>query len=118
MNDYFLKASSEAALWESLLSAGLATKQYDPEDPLNTRPSEADTWEPTGSFFFVPNCQLDVIGVIYKPTGELTEEEGMQVPVMAPLDGFHANLRGELSAEQIAQLPLIEAPQAPYRVWA
>jgi hypothetical protein len=37
---------------------------------------------------------------------------------MAPLDGFHANLRGELSAEQIAQLPLIEAPQAPYRVWA
>ena len=35
---YYLKATSEAALWEALEAASLAHKQYDTEDPLNSRP--------------------------------------------------------------------------------
>lgn len=119
--DYFIKATNEEALWTSLVSAGLAEKQYDPNDPLNVKPSDLGTdqeWLPTGSFSFVPKCQLDVIGVIYKPTGEMTTQGDFELPVMEALDGFHANLRGNLTEEQEAALPLIAKPNNQVRVWA
>lgn len=119
--DYFIKATDEAALWTSLEQAGLASKIFDPEDPLNVRPQDLSSdqeWMPSGAFTWVPKCQLDVIGTIYRPTGETQEIDGMSVPVMAPLDGFHANLRGELTPTQEQALPLIDKPNHPHRVWA
>jgi hypothetical protein len=60
-----------------------------------------------------PGYALDIIGPITRRIGGTDEE-----PIMQTLDGFHANLRGELSDEQIAKLPLIDAPANPVRVWA
>ena len=116
MNNYYLKADSETALWEALEAAGLAVKDYDPEDPLNQRPDDVEEWQPTGAFDWrFTGVALDIIGTIYKPTGTmLTDEEGMEYPEMAAIPGWHANLIAEAGLD----LPTIEAPATPYRVWA
>jgi hypothetical protein len=59
---------------------------------------------------------VDVIGVIYKPTGKmLTTDEG-EMPEMDPLEGWHVNVR------HTAEAPELEAykvtPQNPVRGWA
>ena len=56
---------------------------------------------------------LDVVGTIYKPTGEIVEE----VPVMAPLAGFHVNmiLMGAMPAALEAYSVI---PSSPSRVFA
>ena len=115
--DYYLKSTDEASLWEALESAGLAYKQYDLEDPLNVSTGELD-WVPTGAFAWVTKTQLDIVGTIYVPTGETTEENGIIIPVTEALEGFHANLRDQLTEEQQSLLPLIDAPSTPTRVWA
>ena len=115
--NYYLKADSETALWQALEAAGLATKDYDPEDPLNVHPDDAqEDWEPTGDFTHrFTGIALDIIGVIQEPTGNtLTDDEGNEYPEMTPIPGFHANL----IADSAAGLPTIEAPSSPYRVWA
>jgi hypothetical protein len=108
MNDYLLRASDEAALWTALLAAGLVAEQPDVTGALVKLP--------TGG------AALDVIGVIYQPTGTmLTDEHGQPVPEMAPVSGFHANLRttGPLPEAQLALLPLVTPiPATPDRVWA
>ena len=48
--NFYLKAESEEALWEALEAKGLAVKDYNPDDPLNQRPDDAEEWEPTGAF--------------------------------------------------------------------
>lgn len=67
------------------------------------------------------NVVLDIIGQISKPTGNVQTVDGVEVPEMAPIDGFHANLRGDLSDEQLqvlADIRLEHTPTNPYRVWA
>ena len=120
---YYLKATSEANLWTALEAAGLAHKQYDPTDALNSRPDDLEPdaeWEPTGAYEWIADTpMLDIIGTMYAATGNmLTTEDGMEYPEMAPIDGFHANLREELTDEQVALLPTVDAPATPYRKWA
>ena len=59
---------------------------------------------------------VDVIGTIYKPTGEMIQTDEGEVPEMAPLDGWHANVR------HTAETPELEAfrvfPATPSRMWA
>jgi hypothetical protein len=66
----------------------------------------------------VPNyANIDTIGVIYKPTGETTEQDGMAVPVMAPVEGYHVNVR--VVDEDAEPLQAFEVhPATPLRVWA
>lgn len=102
MNQYFLKASDEAALRAALIAAGILLETEDGEDL-------ADGY-----------C-LDVIGRISKPTGQKVTVDGIETDEMQIIDGHHANLLGELSAEQVSALSdvlLPEAPAQPYRVWA
>ena len=115
--DYYIKTADEAALWQSLEAACLAYKQFDQEDHLN-KPTGKSDWVPTGAFVWVAKCQLDIIGIIHIATGEMEEVDGRQIPITQAIDGFHANLRGELTEEQKAALPLIDAPATPVRVWA
>jgi hypothetical protein len=101
MQDYYLKFTSEQHLWNTLERVGLAVfrEEQGKHIPINTN--------------------LDVIGTIYKATGQmLTGLDGFPYPEMLPVDGYHANLRGSLTEEQKAQLPLIAAPATPSRVWA
>ena len=115
--NYYIKSTNEDTLWSALESADLAYKRYDPHDPLNVPSGEMD-WVPSGAFKWLPKCQLDIIGTIYVPTGETTEVDGFTVPVMEAIEGFHANLLGQLTQEQQSALPLIDAPATPVRVWA
>jgi hypothetical protein len=120
MTPYYIKSTDEAALWDALALAGLAMKQYDLEDPLNQNTDNQEDFTPTGAFTWVKTdgYDLDIIGVIYKPTEEVDEEGN---PVMEELEGYHANIRkwdGDFTEEQLAALPLIVPPNKPVRIWA
>ncbi len=62
---------------------------------------------------------IDVVGIIHKPTGKtLTTEDGIEFPEMAPIDGWHINVR-MLNGELPESLrPFAVAPSAPARVFA
>lgn len=55
---------------------------------------------------------LDPVGVLWEPTGEV---DGEGQPVLAPLDGWHVNLRtwGGHAAPTSHRV----TPEAPRRVW-
>ena len=82
-------------------------------------------------------ASIDFVGIIYKPTGKLLEDiDGNEYPELAPLEGYHVNLRlaslpvtqtvdeitGEITeiASSIPDLlaPYIVEPTTPSRVWA
>ncbi len=121
--DTYLKATDEAALYTALAAAKIVRKVYDPMDPANRRPDglapDAE-WTPAGKWSWAPEqgINLDVIGVIHEPTGATQVVNERTVPVLAPLPGYHANIRGSLTAEQLAALPVIPKPTNPRRVWA
>lgn len=59
---------------------------------------------------------VDVIGTIYKPTGKvLTTDEG-EVPEMAPIDGWHVNVRHMGEAAELENYKVF--PATPARMWA
>lgn len=65
---------------------------------------------------------LDIIGDIYKPTGETTTVEGpdgeeMTVPVLEKLDGYHVNVRPVDGEDTSALTPYAVTPANPVRVW-
>jgi hypothetical protein len=66
----------------------------------------------------VPNYDMiDIIGAIYKPTGEATvDENGMEVPVMADVGGYHANIRNFSEAPELSAYTV--TPTNQYRKWA
>lgn len=117
--DYFLKATDYAALHAALIAAGILLPAQVPVieiiDGVPTQTGAED------GFRLADGIALDVIGTIYKPTGKTLTVDGMEVPEMAPIAGYHANLIGDLSAEQVAALGdvlLPEPPANPYRVFA
>ena len=124
MATYYLKATDEQALWVALEAADLAVRDYDPEDPLNSRPDslgENEEWSgPSGAYEWRSlSPMLDIIGTMYRETGNmLTTDDGNEYPETEAMTGFHANLREDLTAEQEAALPTIAAPATPYRIWA
>ena len=99
MIDLYLKAGSKSAMTLALKTAGFTTD------------------EESGALYH-PDAALDVIGTIYKPTGETTLVDGQEVPAMAPVSGYHVNVRttsDELAAALDAQRVY---PETPSRVWA
>jgi hypothetical protein len=107
--DYYLKAESEEALWSALISAGVAQE------------SEVDgvTYKDP-----VAGIALDVIGVIYKGTGQMVEVNDPEIGTYTyeeqePIEGYHVNLRAtsELTEQQKDALPLIDKPATPHRIW-
>jgi len=59
---------------------------------------------------------IDVVGTIYKPTGEMIQTDEGEVPEMAPLDGWHANVRHTDEAPELEAFRVF--PQTPSRMWA
>ena len=60
---------------------------------------------------------IDVIGVIYKPTGKvLPSEDGDAVDEMAPVEGWHVNVRHTGEAPELATFQVF--PATPARMWA
>lgn len=59
---------------------------------------------------------IDIIGPIYKATGEmLTTDDGMEYPEMADVGGWHVNMRGEVPAS--IKPYVITVSGTPYRIW-
>lgn len=59
---------------------------------------------------------VDVIGTIYKPTGEMITTDEGEVPEMAPVEGWHVNVRHTAEAPELAAFQVF--PHAPVRGWA
>lgn len=100
--DIHLKFPDEATATSLMLEAGLLQQVTDVDGTvLNVQ------------------CQgqmIDIIGPIYKATGNmLTDEEGMEYPEMADVGGWHVNMRGELP-ETIAPYKIVVSG-IPYRIW-
>ena len=62
-------------------------------------------------------CEIDEIGVIYLPTGEVVSGEDGDEPVMEPIDGWHVNARTTSSDAADALRHLEVTPETPVRVW-
>lgn len=95
---------------------------YDPPEGaevLDSWPEETTRtdWNAPPQMMKVPKyAAIDVIGVIYKPTGNmLTTTEG-DAPEMAPLEGWHVNVRHLGEAEELAAYQVF--PETPVRGWA
>lgn len=87
MNDYCLKFADEAA--------GRATL-YD-ADEMPKYPA------------------IDIIGTIYKATGKVLKTQEGDVPEMAPVPGWHVNVRTDEEAPELEQYAV--TPTTPERVW-
>lgn len=98
MKDYFLRADNRETIDQALYSAGLLF--YVGGEP-------------------VLNVAVDYVDTISRPTGRiLLDTEGVEYPEQGPVEGYHANLRAALTAEQEALLPIIERPGNPHRIFA
>jgi len=117
--DYFLKAADEAELHSALVGAGiLITAKVPVIEVIDGVPTQTGVQD---GHALAGGVALDVIGTIYKPTGNILTVDGMEVPEMATIPGYHANLRGDLTDEQLqvlADIRLEHTPTNPYRVWA
>jgi hypothetical protein len=62
-------------------------------------------------------ANIDTIGIIYKPTGEMLQGEDGEYPEMAPIEGFHVNIR--LMPDEVADTldPFVVYPKTPVRIW-
>lgn len=99
MIDLYLKAGSKSAMTLALKTAGFS------QDP--------DTGE-----LYHPDSALAVIGTIYKPTGEKVMIDGRPEDVMAPLPGYHVNVRTKSAALATALDAQRTYPETPTQKWA
>jgi len=104
MSDYYLRATTAAALYSALEAAGVVTQGE-------------GGYHVTDAHRYA----LDVIGAIYAPTGKMLQNDEGEVPEMKLLDGFHANLRvidaSNFDVNMLNKIA-INAPTNPARGWA
>jgi hypothetical protein len=62
-------------------------------------------------------ANIDTIGLIYKPTGEMLMGEDGEYPEMAAIEGWHVNVRLVDGEDAEALEPFEVSPQTPVRVW-
>jgi hypothetical protein len=109
MNDLYLKFTDKAQA-DSVL--------YTTTPVLAVVDMEGNVITPAGEDIVTPNfANIDIIGTIYNPTGEVETVDGMEVPVMAALDGFHVNIRAVDGEDTSALTSFAVVPSVPARVW-
>ena len=109
-NDLFLRFTDADAATAALLAAGLLTETQALLD------AEGNILQPAG---YAPvNASIDTIGIIYKPTGNTIATDMGEQPEMAPLDGWHVNVRLQANTPTPDSLVTYQVfPAAPVRVW-
>ena len=127
--DFYFSFPDEAAATTALqpfyhqpqvqsVDAETGEKLFDEETGEPIMENDGDAYLVTGS----ADHAFDTIGLIYKATGNmLTDDEGTEYPEMAPVDGWHVNLRirGDYmrtEAEAIDAEYGVE-PATPHRTW-
>ena len=68
------------------------------------------------------NHSFDIVGLIHEPTGNmLTDDEGIEYPEMAPIPGWHVNLRirGDYMRDEAEAIDATDgvSPVTPHRTW-
>ena len=68
------------------------------------------------------NHSFDIVGLIHEPTGTmLTDADGMEYPEMAPIPGWHVNLRirGDYMRTEAEAIDAVSgvSPVTPHRTW-
>ena len=101
--DYYLKAASEAALMTAL-------EAVDAVKSIQVKNEQGEIIETR--YVATPGYNLDIIGTVYKPTGNMLQQTvgdiTSEVPEMQALPGFHANLRGPANlAPTITIIPYV-----------
>jgi len=118
--DFYLKLASEAEMPTAL--AAFYKQDYttivDPETGEESTQVEGDPYlvQTTADY------AIDIVGTIHEPTGNtLTDADGNEYPEMAPLDGWHVNLRlsGDNKRVDAEALDTTHGvtPNTPKRVW-
>ena len=103
MIDLYLKFTDEAAATAVL---------YTQEPSAWDEEGNVTATEPRPNF-----ANIDTIGIISKPTGEMEQTDEGEVPVMAALDGWHVNVR-VIHEDPTTINQYAVTPTAPVRVWA
>jgi hypothetical protein len=105
MTDLYLSFADEAAA-KAVLYRIEGAVEADPEQGI----------EAVEGYEVANYANIDTIGIIYKPTGEMLQGEDGPYPEMAPIEGWHVNVR--LVGEDAAALePFVVEPKTPVRVW-
>jgi hypothetical protein len=106
MTDFYLAFPDEAAAKAALYRIEGAV-EADPESGVEAQ----EGYEVTNY------ANIDTIGVIYKPTGEMLMGEDGEYPEMAPIEGWHVNVRLVEGEDAEALEPFEVSPETPVRVW-
>jgi len=117
--DFYLKLTSESEMPTVLADF------YRQDYVTNVDEEGVETQTADGDPYLVAHTHdyaIDVVGTIYEPTGEtLTDDEGVAYPEMAPVDGWHINIRllGDAMRETVEALDASHGvtPNSPSRVW-
>jgi hypothetical protein len=121
MTDFYLKLASEADM-----PAVLADFYRQDTTTLVDDETGEETVINVGDPYlvpFTPDYAIDVVGVINKPTGVmLTDPAGNEYPEMAPIDGWHVNLRimgdaRRADAEALTSYIVDPTPVTPFCIW-
>lgn len=118
--DFYIRLNSEADMPTALAAFYKqdTTTEVDPETGEEHVQLEGEPYLVSTTHDYA----TDVVGVIYEPTGNmLTDTEGNEYPEMAPVPGWHINIRLIGDARR-ADVEAVDAthgvtPSSPYRVW-
>ena len=117
--DFYLRLSAESDMPTVL--ADFYRQDYITEvdeEGVETQVADGDPYLVAHSHDYA----IDVVGVLHEPTGNtLTDDEGDEYPEMAPMAGWHVNMRlvGDAMRETVEALDETHGvtPNSPSRVW-
>ncbi len=117
--DFYLRLSAESDM-PTVLSAFYRQDYVTnvDEEGVETQVEDGDPYMVTHSHDYA----IDVVGTLHEPTGTmLTDDEGNEYPEMAPMAGWHVNIRlvGDAVRETVEALDETHGvtPEQPMRVW-
>lgn len=117
--DFYLRLSAESDM-PTVLSAFYQQDYVTnvDEEGVKTQTADGDPYLVAHSHDYA----IDVVGVLHEPTGNtLTDDEGDEYPEMAPMAGWHVNMRlvGDAMRETVEALDETHGvtPNSPARVW-
>ena len=127
--DFYYAFTDEAAAAEALQPFYHQPQVQSVDPETGEKLFDEETGEPVmendGDAYLVMhshNHSFDIVGLIHEPTGTmLTDDEGMEYPEMAPIPGWHVNLRirGDYMRDEAEAIDATDgvSPVTPHRTW-
>ena len=127
--DFYYAFTDEAAAATALQPFYYQPQVQSVDPETGEKLFDEETGEPVmendGDAYLVMNSHnhsFDIVGLIYEPSGNtLTDDEGIEYPEMAPIDGWHVNLRirGDYLRDDAEAIDAVSgvSPVTPHRTW-